>query len=299
MNMVGPYYVFGVKVVKATIEAEIPYVDINDDFQPTVEVLDNYSDSAKEANIAVFIGCGVAPGLTNMLAKLGSTELDHTRDIYVEWLGPSVAGIGPGVVNHIYNMISGECVQYINGEYKMVPSGGESKRLVSSDGRFDADVFYVGHAEPASLPRYIVGVRNVINKGGMVPGEAVNMYRSFMELGMNDRKPIEINGQKINLADVVVEVLKRKLKDDPNAQSDDGYFQITVRGTKDGKEKEVAYEMVAGMDVTAWTASVVAQMIIEGKITDVGVHAPEVMTSEQIKEVIALREKGLVVKRIK
>lgn len=298
-SFIGPYYRFGPPVAEAAIEAGIPYIDINDDYEPALEILNNLNDKAKKANIPVFTCCGVSPGWTNMVSKLGSTKLDQTDKIFVDWLWPALAGGGPGVVEHIYHMLSGKCLQYLDGEYKEVPSGTEKTRVVSTDGKFDGYAYYVGHGEPATLPRYIEGVNEVINKGGLIPAEATDLYLKFIEAGLNDTDPIEIDGQAVSLTDVTIALLERKLKDSEAAKNENGYFKVTVKGKKDNKEKELIYEIAEpGTHMTSWTASIIAQMIVKGEITETGTNAPEVLNVEQIETVLqGLEDRGLTTKR--
>jgi len=50
-NAIGPFYKYGLKTVKAAIEASVPYVDINDDYDATKAALE-LDDEAKKAGIA-------------------------------------------------------------------------------------------------------------------------------------------------------------------------------------------------------------------------------------------------------
>lgn len=298
-SFIGPYYRFGPPVAKAAIEAGIPYVDINDDYEPALEILDNLDDKAKEANIPVFTGCGVSPGWTNMMGKLGSTKLDQTDKIAVDWLWPALAGGGAGVIEHIYHMLSGQCLQYLDGQYKEITSGTGKTELTSTDGKYDGNIYYVGHGEPATLPRYIDGVKEVTNKGGLLPAEATELYFKFIKAGLNDTEPIDIDGKMISLADVTMALMERKFKDSETAKDVNGYFKVTVTGKKDGKDKELIYEIAEqGTHMTSWTASIITQMIARGEITLTGANTPEALNVDQIETVIKrLEERGLTTKR--
>ena len=68
INCCGPFYKFGVKPIKASIEAGKDYVDICDDSDVIQEafLLDK---EAKEAGVSVCIGCGNSPGFSNVIIK--------------------------------------------------------------------------------------------------------------------------------------------------------------------------------------------------------------------------------------
>ncbi len=55
MNTVGPYYKFATMILEATIEARKPYVDICDDWKPTLDLLE-MSEKAKKAGITAIVG---------------------------------------------------------------------------------------------------------------------------------------------------------------------------------------------------------------------------------------------------
>lgn len=294
-NLIDPFYRFGVPVVKATIEAGFPYVDINDDFQPSVEVLDTLDDKAKEAGIPVFIGCGVSPGWTNIVSKLGSTKLDQTDKITMKWLWPALAGGGVGVIQHFYHILSGDCIQFLDGEYKKVPAGSNKTKVTSSDGKYDGFAHFVGHGEPATVPRYIEGVKEVTNYGGLLPIDADDLYFAFMDAGLDDIEPLEVNGQMISLTDVTIALMTRKYQDSEEAKDENGYFSVRVEGKKDGKDKAYLYELAAnGAHMTTWTASAIAQLIAKGEIKITGTNTPECLDAEQIEVVLKeLENRGL------
>ena len=64
---VGPYYRYGVPILRAAIETRCHYIDINDDWEPTLEMLDLHT-KAEKAGITAIVGLGASPGQSNMLA---------------------------------------------------------------------------------------------------------------------------------------------------------------------------------------------------------------------------------------
>lgn len=75
ISAIGPFYIFGPRVVQAAIDAKKPLIDICDDHGPTQEVLEMDKD-AREAGIPILLGFGWTPGLSNFLARYG---YDYTR----------------------------------------------------------------------------------------------------------------------------------------------------------------------------------------------------------------------------
>ena len=68
-------------------------MDICDDWKPTLDILNDLDEMAKEANITALIGMGSSPGLTNLMAMLASSKLDQIDELITAW------GIGTGKLN--------------------------------------------------------------------------------------------------------------------------------------------------------------------------------------------------------
>jgi len=84
MTTVGPYYRFGLPVLRAAIRAGCHYLDINDDWEPTLEMLE-LDQEAKKAGITAIIGMGASPGLSNLIAVKAMNELDQVDDLITGW----------------------------------------------------------------------------------------------------------------------------------------------------------------------------------------------------------------------
>ncbi|GJN75982.1 hypothetical protein PLICBS_010093, partial [Purpureocillium lilacinum] len=81
----GPYIRTVEPVLTACLEAKVPYLDFDDDIESTQAAL-SLLDKAKEAGIPCYIGCGISPGLSNVLAIDVAKELDTVDTIDLCWL---------------------------------------------------------------------------------------------------------------------------------------------------------------------------------------------------------------------
>ncbi len=84
INLVGPFYKFGVLILNEAIKAGKPFLDICDDWKPTLDSL-KLHEKAKEAGVTAIIGIGASPGLTNLMAVLAAKELDEVEDLITAW----------------------------------------------------------------------------------------------------------------------------------------------------------------------------------------------------------------------
>ena len=75
VNTCGPYFRFAVPILRAAIDSGCHYLDICDDWEPTIEML-KLDEKAKAAGVSATLGLGASPGLTNMMALIAARELD-------------------------------------------------------------------------------------------------------------------------------------------------------------------------------------------------------------------------------
>ncbi|MEN5145117.1 saccharopine dehydrogenase family protein [Brevundimonas diminuta] len=84
MNAAGPFYRFGASILQAAIETGTHYVDICDDWEPTLSMLE-LDAAAREAGVVALVGMGASPGASNLLAMLAVEGLDEVENLYTCW----------------------------------------------------------------------------------------------------------------------------------------------------------------------------------------------------------------------
>ncbi|MFT6043096.1 MAG: saccharopine dehydrogenase-like NADP-dependent oxidoreductase [Porticoccaceae bacterium] len=84
MNTDEPIYRFGKIVLQACIAAKVNYLDICDDWEPTLELL-AMDQVAKDAGITAIIGMGATPGISNLMGAKVIAELDTVDEVYTGW----------------------------------------------------------------------------------------------------------------------------------------------------------------------------------------------------------------------
>jgi saccharopine dehydrogenase (NAD+, L-lysine-forming) len=274
VNFIGPFYRYGIQVIEAAIETRRNYVDICDDYDATREML-ALNEKAKDAGITVLIGMGASPGVTNLLAKHGADKLEQVDDIEMKWI-VTVADVdevgASAAMDHAMHMIDGNVPQYLEGKSQDVPAlTGSETAVFPVIG--ESEVYYVGHAEPVTLPLYIKGLKTCTNKGG-VPGldEELKMLSA---LGLTGTKPIDIKGEKIAPKDIGVALLGN-LPMPEELPPPVSAIKVWIRGRRGDETVQYVYTFFGRM--TDWTgipASIGTQMVGRGAIKAKGVLAPE------------------------
>jgi lysine 6-dehydrogenase len=281
VNCVGPFYKHGSKVLAACIQAKVNYVDICDDYD-AAELLLGFDGQCREAGITAIICQGASPGVTNMMGLLGAGKM-QAEAIHTAWVESMMDVGGFVVLWHGVHMASGEVPQYLNGEWVRVPALTGAEELEFSEPLGKYTVYYLGHSEPVTMPRFIKGLKTVTNKGNVWPKETdlTDLVKPFSEIGLTTTEPITINGVEISRRDFVCHHMAGFLSTAlPNVEGVQGlpHFlaRVDVLGSVDGVNARYVYRSAFNTNEgTGWSASYAAQAIAQGKIGARGVFAPE------------------------
>jgi saccharopine dehydrogenase-like NADP-dependent oxidoreductase len=65
-SALGPFHVFEAKLVRAAIEAGVPYASICDEWEAAGAAIDQFGALAREQGLTVITGLGTSPGLSNV-----------------------------------------------------------------------------------------------------------------------------------------------------------------------------------------------------------------------------------------
>ena len=167
LNTCGPFYRFGVPILQAAIDAGCHYLDICDDWEPTVEML-KLDQAAKAAGVSAIVGLGASPGISNMLALIAMQELDSVSTLYTGWdLGgatpeeqSSQKGASAAMLHGIEQM-TGEVKIYRNSAYQMTKP--LSPALVGYPGLPSLTGHIFGHPEAVTFPHNYPQLQESIN----------------------------------------------------------------------------------------------------------------------------------------
>ncbi|MCG8393209.1 MAG: saccharopine dehydrogenase NADP-binding domain-containing protein [Pseudomonadales bacterium] len=178
MSTIGPYYLFGRRVLSAALEAGVHYIDICDDPEPTLEML-ALDAQARDRGVTAIIGAGASPGISNLLAARALAALPQAEEIYTFW------GTG-GPLKHDDNLnlidsagkpsaATYHWVQQASGSVKIFQHGAIASVTplqcvkLALPGRKPDRCHIIGHPEPLTLPRTYPHIKQSLNLMNM-PG---------------------------------------------------------------------------------------------------------------------------------
>lgn len=190
INTTGPFYLFGVPILQAAINEGCNYLDICDDWEPTIEML-KLDQAAKTAGITAIIGLGASPGISNMLALIAMRELDEVSSVFTGWdfsgakpeEKSSQDGLNAAMMHGIEQM-TGKVQIYRNGAIEFArPLESLEVRYPGLDA-FKGHIF--GHPEAITFPHNYTGLKESINlaHGGDIDSILLKAILGLVDLGI-------------------------------------------------------------------------------------------------------------------
>ncbi|MEV6279059.1 saccharopine dehydrogenase NADP-binding domain-containing protein [Nocardia sp. NPDC051832] len=165
LNTVGPYFRFGVPILAAAIEAGRDYIDICDDWEPTLAMLEMH-ERARAAGVVALVGMGASPGVSNLLAVTAARELDTVDSLVTAWSGDDTGDAG-APAGQQPNAAYLHAIQQITGTIKVTRDGVLTDRPALEQISLDYPGIGAGSGWSFGHP------------------EAVTLHRAFPELRSN------------------------------------------------------------------------------------------------------------------
>ena len=107
------------------------------------------------AGCRIVPGCGVAPGLTNILARLGADRLDPVDAIRLYSYITHPMWTSPGIVVTRFDASTGTSLVFERGAWWSTRRSAEAEEIVFPEPYGEQEVHLVPHPEPVTLPRSI------------------------------------------------------------------------------------------------------------------------------------------------
>ncbi|RAG82406.1 saccharopine dehydrogenase [Streptacidiphilus pinicola] len=279
LNTMGPFSLFARPILEAAIECGCDYLDIDDDWESTVEAFD-YDARAREKGCRVVKGIGGSPGVSNLAAMLAASRLDSVSEIVTGWsmrgavieeeaAYPAAAGSAGAAVEHWVIQISGTIRAWRDGaEQDITPLQPVD---LEYPGFGPVRAHTVGHPEALTLPRYLDGLTTCLNVTSG-PEWLFDHARSVAA---------DYHAGTITLAEGARRVNQPQPPADARGSRNPlGTVWALARGERDGKPMAVSVEpraMPPGKmgGGTGVALAVGLELLRRGLITRTGVHAPE------------------------
>lgn len=271
----------GFETLQCIIEAGKNVVDIS--FFPEDAFL--LDDLAKAQGVTAVVDCGVAPGLSNIIAGYVSGLLERVERFICYVGGLPAIRHWPYEYKAVFSPI--DVLEEYTRPARFVEYGREVVRPALSD------------AELLDFPG--VGTLEAFNTDGLrtlqrtldapfmkektlrYPGH-INLMRIFRESGFFDTEPLDIGGVAVRPIDLTSKLLFEHWKLRPG-EEDFTVMQVIVEGERAGKRVRYTYDLLDRYDrvtqttsmarTTGYTATIVTRQVLRGQFTQPGICPPE------------------------
>ena len=287
INTVGPFFKYGTPILQAALDSGCDYLDINDDWEPTLNMLEFHEKAENNSKTAI-LGMGASPGLTNMLGAAALGELDEVETLYTGWSMDGAApeeessqvGVNAAMIHAIQQM-TGTVKIYDGGRAKMVRPLKQIEINFPGFGRFKPRIF--GHPEAITFPHHFKTIKNCIN---LAHGSGFGILKWIMKLVDWRIISVERAANIVqNLSSSIREELEgqdiksRLNQEKPKLMEPPPLYALAI-GKKDKNQASCgavfnASELVSMGEATGIPLACGLKLLVDGKISKKGVFAPE------------------------
>ena len=287
INTVGPFYKYGPPVLESAIDSSCHYLDINDDWEPTLEMLQLH-DKAASKSVTAILGMGASPGLTNMLGAAAIQELDEVKTLYTGWSMDGAAaeeessqsGVNAAMIHAVQQMTGKVRIQE-NGKPKMVKPLKKIEVDLPGFTKFKPRIF--GHPEAITFPHHFNTIINSIN---LAHGSGFVFLKWIMKLV--DWKIISVE-KAANIVQNLSTAIRKELEEEETQNGDN--LNIThsedppplyavASGIREGQQASCtatfnASGLISMGEATGIPLACGLKLLLDGRILKKGVFAPE------------------------
>ncbi len=300
--------------VRTAIDAGVDFVDLIHSWR--YEKPSSIDTKARQAGITIIPACGFAPGLTNILSKYAADQMEDVDSVKIK------VGAIPEVpkqplnykvvfsIDSVLEEYTRDALVVRDGKKVTVPALSEIEELTFNelpDQKFEAFITDGLSTLPETLKKVKFMEEKTIRWRGHV-----DQITLLMDLGFFSERPINLKttGSRVSPRALLSTLMEKKLAMH-QGDKDMTLLRVSVQGRKKKGDKATRihqYEMIDKFDVatqttsmartTAHPCSAVSQMLLDGKITEIGYLPPEAaIKDDRFDEFISrLERSGLSIK---
>lgn len=290
VNTAGPDYLVSYPAARAAIQVGSDYCDLCADVNATERLL-KLDHDAKAQDVTILLGMGAAPGQTNLMMKHASSQLDDVEDVrllltynlvgmisHLSAEGPAEAASEmrrTGKVNAswetVMNWGGGRVLVYEKGKVVDVDPLNRLERIELPD-EGNAVFFPIGSPEAITIPHFLRNIDSASYMMRVSPPQISDLYLSLAD--RIRRKEISTGEAAILFHEGVA--AKQNEETAPSSWTEPKTNIIAVAtGRKDGKRVRYSCRLASGWVGASSALSVAALRILQGKVKERGVLAPE------------------------
>ncbi len=279
------------EVFKVAAKLGVNCIDLGSEI-PVTKKQFSLNNIMKKKKIAGITGIGSVPGIGNIMLRHAASKFDSIQDVDVgfAWDSNKKEFVVPFSIESIIEEFTDRAPIVKNKHFKYkIPL----KNIIKENHRFIGreEEMFVRHPEQYTFLHYFgkKGLKNIKFYAGF-PDHSFKMIVSLIKLGFANKKEVDYFGTKIIPIKFLTQMLK-KIKP-PKGYTEKENLWVRVTGKKNNKIKKILMECIvppvkgweeAGCNIdTGFPASILAQMIKKGIITEKGSFSPEIGIEPQV-----------------
>ena len=281
-----PYY-FNLQLAECAVETGVHFCDLGGNTE-IVEQQKALAERAKTKGVTIVPDCGVAPGMVNILAQYGISQLDAVDSVRI-FVGGLPQHPEPPLNYQIVYSLEGVLDYYTTLSWVVRDGRREQVTALSEREAIDfpapvgtLEAFHTAGGLSTMAARYEGRIPTMEYKTLRYPGHAA-MMEAIRDLGLLDLEPVDVKGTKVVPRELFVSLVGPKLTK-PKGQ-DVLALRVRVTGTKDGKPATRQFDLIdfhdpktgisAMMRTTGFSLSITGQMQARGEVGPAGVWTPD------------------------
>lgn len=265
IGCLGPAYRYEEGVVDAVLEVGRDYISLGDDTRAYLAALSR-EEEARRKGVRIFLGCGMAPGLSGLLARRAAAGVQGARKVEFFWSLRELFSLGDAAVAQMAHSFAGKASLLRARRADMVRAGswGEAAEFPPPTGR--CVLYYIDHPEPLTVSRFLPDVEEAGFKAGLEKRGEELILHTLAWLGEENFAELWWNAVRLAAG-------LGKRMEDPCPSS--------LRVTVEGMRREGRYRVSLGMsgDYYRLTGLVAAELVY--RMMEAGRLHPGVHTLEE------------------
>lgn len=301
-----PYY-FNYDMAVCAVDAGVHFCDLGGNTEIVFQQK-TLHERARAEEASVIPDCGLAPGMVNILAEHGIRQLDSVDAVRI-YVGGLPQKPEPPLNYQIVYSLEGVLDYYTTLSW--VLRGGKRTRVKALSEREPLqfpelgtlEAFHTAGGLSTMAFRYEGRIPTMEYKTLRYPGHA-ELMEAIRELGLLDLDAVEAKGLKVTPRDVFIATVGPRLKK-PGGR-DLVALRVVVQGTKQGKPKTMAWELLDRFDeqhgisamerTTGYSLAITGLMQVRQQVAGAGVLTPDeaIPAEAYIRE---LGKRGIVIRQ--
>jgi lysine 6-dehydrogenase len=270
--------------IQAATRAGVPLVDMA---RPEPDPLSDLAREVEGNGGLVILGCGVEPGLTEIVTRYLVEQLDRVDEVHIKCGGIPAQPTPPLGYKIVFGgrqlpLREGDALVVQDGQLKPVPRYSGAETVVFA-GVGECEAWHEGFMpwllELPALKNLRVGTQKTVRWPGYAAKVTV-----LKEMGLLSQEPVIVDGVRVSPKGLLDALLYPRVRLE-EGERDITLFRVEALGEKAGYPCKYKVEMVDWYDdalgftsmarTTAFTGAIVARMIARGDLRATGMLPPE------------------------